>query len=471
MQKRSGYLTGSIGSTMLKTAVAMVPGTLAMVGYNLADAYYVGKLGTAPQAAMAYSLPVIMLLGCVFHGIATGISAPAAMLLGSDAREKAARLVSAGLLLLALCSIILGLLGINCIGWTFRQFGARGEALELVSGYMSIWYLGCVTGSLSMAGNNILIATGDSRWAGGMMIFGMTLNVILDPLLIFGYAGLPALGIRGAAIATVLAQLVAALMVLILLKKRYRLLIFRNWDLVWLPKLWRTVIRYAIPASIGMLLMPLGTAVITRITAHFGDAAVAGCGIAARIESFAFIFPMALGMSLMPMVGQNFGAQFYSRIRQCRRFAMHFAFLYLGAMAVIYFFAAPFMAGLFSTDPLVQRTAVLFLRIVPWGFGMIEIHRYSGFFFTGCAFPAAAAWLNALRILGLMLPLSFLALLLNSVAWLFIARLVGDVLAGSIGCWGAARLTSRFPPDGQAVPEAFTETPVLSFWLPRMRKT
>ena len=117
-------------------------------------------------------------------------------------------------------------------------------------------------------------------------------------------------------------------------------------------------------------------------------------------------------------------------------------------MAVIYFLAAPRLAGFFSDDPEVVKIMVWYLRIIPVGFGLIEIHRYSGFFFTGCGKPGVSAWLNALRILGLMVPFSLLALYFKSLIGVFAARLAADVIAGSVG-WAAAHyLTSRLPADG-----------------------
>ena len=94
---------------------------------------------------------------------------------------------------------------------------------------------------------------------------------------------------------------------------------------------------------------------------------------------------------------------------------------------------------------------IVYLRIIPWGFGLIEIHRYSGFFFTGCNYPHGSAWLSALRILGLLIPFSLLALWLKSLNGLFIARLAADLVAGAIGWLLVWRMTNSLPEDGQTV--------------------
>ena len=127
---------------------------------------------------------------------------------------------------------------------------------------------------------------------------------------------------------------------------------------------------------------------------------------------------------------------------------MRFAFWFLLVMAGIYFVFAPQLVRFFSADPGVQEIMVVYMRIIPFGFGMIEIHRYSTFFFTGCGRPGIAAWLNALRIAGLMIPFTLLALLLHSLNGVFLARLGADLIAGSIGLYCARRMTMHLPQDG-----------------------
>ena len=462
---KAAYTTGPIGKTMLMTAFSMLAGTLAMSGYNIADTYFVGQLGKIPLAAMGFTFPVIMLIGCVFRGLGVGVMTNAAQALGSGNNAKAGKLITSGLLLIFLVSLFFAVAGILCIESTFALFGANAEVMPDIRAYMTTWYLGCCTASLGMAGNDLLIAAGDSKIASFMMMCGMVLNVIFDPLFIMGFGPIPAMGIKGAAIATVLSQLVSALVVLLILGRRHGLIRIAPMPLTILRTTWAVIIRYAVPSTIGMLMMPLGSAVVTKITAYFGNTAVAASAAAGRLEMIAFIFPMALGIALLPMIGQNYGAWLYSRINQCRRFAMRFAFFFLLGMGVIYMLWAPSLVGFFSPDPEVQRIMVLYMRIIPIGFGMIEIHRYATLFLTGCAQPSVAAWLNAFRILGLMIPFSLLALWLNSLPMLFAARMLADVLAGALGCWMARGLTRSLPSDGRA-PYVYQKRPWYLSFLP-----
>ena len=450
-KKQAGYTRGPIGRTMIKTAFAMVPGTLAMSGYNLADAFFVGRLGREPLAAMGFTFPVIMFAWCIFHGLGIGVVTNTSQALGGGKKNKAAGLVECGLILSILLSLVIAVIGICSCEMIFRQFGAKGNTLDLVMAYMNIWFLGCVTGTLSGLGNSLLIAAGDAKRAAQMMMLGMILNAFLDPAMIFGFWIIPAMGIRGAALATVLSQMIAAVTVLTLVKNKHKLI---RWEKIPLRRMlasWSTIIRFAIPATIGMLMMPIGSAVITRITAEFGDAAVGAAAAAARVEAVAFVFPMAMGISLVPMIGQNYGARLYGRIRRIQRFSMRFAGIYLLVMAVIFFAMAPLISRWFSPDVEVQRIMTMCLRIIPWGFFAIEIHRYGGFLFTGSGRPSVSAWLNGIRMMGLLVPLSLLSLCFDNVSMLFYARLLADLLSGFLAWYAAKRLMKALPGNG-AIP-------------------
>ena len=435
------YTSGPIGSRMIRTAFAMLAGTLSMSGYNLADTYFIGRLeGSAPLAAMGFSLPVIMLIGCIFHGLGNGIMAITAQALGSRRKERAAAFVSAGLLLVAMFSVVLAVIGMATCRKLFLFFGATGEALYHVQTYMDIWFFGCFSGALAMAGNSLLIGVGDNKAASFSMMGGMIINVVLDPLFIFGWWIFPAMGIRGAVLATIGSQFCVMLYNLGRLIRKHHLLRFDPIPLKRLFPCWGMTMRYGIPAMLGMLMMPLASVVITKVTATFGDAAVAATAAAGRLEMVAFVFPMALGMTLVPMIGQNYGAKLYDRIRDCHRFSMRFAFWYLLILGILYVLFAPQLVRLFSRDAEVCRIMAECMRIIPLGFFAIEIHRYGTFFYTGCGRPNAAAWLNALRILGLMIPLTLLALVFNRLWLVFAARLAADLISGTISYLLSKRL-------------------------------
>lgn len=452
---RPTYTRGSIFKVMLTTAVSMIPGTLAISGYNIVDTYFVGRLGTDQLAAMGFTFPVVMIVGCIYHGLGGGVMTPVAQLLGAGRRDQAARMVTSGIVLFSVIGIAMSLAGIALIDPVFRRLGAKPELMPMIREYMTIWFLGSLSVALSGAGSHLLVSAGSPRIGGVMMMFGLVLNAVLDPLFIFGWKFVPARGIAGAAVATVIAQVASLALVTMILHFKLHL-IARLSALAPYPRVfnaWKTIFRYGIPAILGMVLNPAGMAVVTYAVAETGGkAAVAAVSAAGRLEAAAFVIPMSLGMSLLPIIGQNFGAKRYDRIDLCRRLSMRFAFLYLLAMSVVYYSCAPLAAHIFSEDPEVMRLMVRYLRIITWGFAFIEIHRYGTFFFTGTGRAKSGAALNIMRVVGLMVPFTLGALFFDSLDGVFSARLAADLLAGTIGCVLSMRLTKRLMRESRLAP-------------------
>lgn len=419
--------------TLFKMAVPMLAGTIAHNTYNLVDTMFVAKLGTVPLAAMGFTFPVVTLLIFISGGIGTGVTTLTSHALGRRDREEAQRMVTHGILLVFLVATVIAIAGFFSIKPVFTMLGADEKAMPYIKEYMSIWYLGALFMALPMMGNGILISLGDSKAASSFMVLGAILNCVLDPVMIYGLAGFPAMGMAGAALATVVAQALSTVWLIWLLAGKHKLLRLKNLSLTMFPRSCRRISDFAIPASLSMMLMPLASGVLTALISKFGNEAVAAVSAASRVEMFSFIIPMALGMSLVPFVSQNFGAGQIDRIYQARIYSIRFALLYGALIAAIMFFAAPILALIFTDDQNVIELFTLYLRIISFGFGMMEVHRYCGFFLTGIHHPVLSTLLNGFRVLVLLLPLSFLGSKVSGVRGVFTGRLLTDLLAGTVG--------------------------------------
>jgi len=433
-----------VTQTLFSMAFPMLAGTFAMNAYNLTDTWFVSRLGTLPLAAMGFTFPVVMLLTCVARGIGSGVTTLVSHAIGRHDRPDAMRLVTHGMVLTLGVTAVISAGGYLLIMPIFTALGADGSTLPLISAYMRTWYLGALSMTLPMIGNGILISAGDSKNASGLMILGTVLNVILDPIMIFGYLGCPAMGIRGAALATIISQAVSTVWLVVLLSRKHHLIAWIAPELGEFLASLRGITRFAVPSILSMILMPISATVITRILSGFGNEAVAAAGTAGRIEMFAFMIPMALGISLTPFVSQNFGARRMDRVREAQKVSTWFALGYGGFIAVVFFLTAPWLAAAFTRDPKVAGTLISYIRIICFGYGMMEVHRYCGFFLTGMHKPFSATVLNALRVLALLIPLSYLGAHFWGIIGVFGGRLMTDVLVGCIGLmWVSRVLKSR----------------------------
>ena len=426
-------IQGSVKLTMFRMAFPMLAGTIAMNAYNLADTWYVARLGTLPLAAMGFTFPIVMLLTFIAGGIGSGVTTLTSHALGRSDQKCASQTVTHGMVLMFLVAGLMSVAGYFSINWVFSMLGADAQTLPLIGQYMGTWYLGAVFMVLPMMGNGILISCGDSKAASRFILLGAVLNVILDPIMIFGWLGFPALGIFGAALATVISQAISTIWLFYLLSIKHRLLSFERGTLNGLLTTWRSILGFAIPGCISMMLMPVSSAVITGLVSRFGNVAVAACGAATRIESFAFVVPMALGMSMTPFVSQNFGAGRLDRIREAQSLSTRFALIYGGFIAIAFVLATPLFTWVFTSDPKVAEVLASYIRIISFGYGMMEVHRYSGFFLTGMHRPIAATGLNAVRVVVLLLPLSYAGMYFFGIRGIFAGRLITDLIVGTLG--------------------------------------
>jgi len=444
---------GPVGRLLFRLALPMLGGTFAMTAFNLADTYFVSRLGTLPLAAMGFTFPVVMFIACIVRGLGMGTTSVVSRVIGSGDHDTARHVTTHNLILAFLVVVVFSAAGLLTMDPVFRALGATDEVLPLIREYMVVWYAGIAFMVIPMMANDVIRATGDTVWPSLIMIFGSLVNVVLDPLLIFGLLGCPRLGLRGAALATVIARGTTLVASLLVLHRRHGLVEFALAPLRVMWASWRRVLHIGIPSSATNLLLPISTGVITRVVAGFGEEAVAACGAGGRMEMFAFMIPMALGVSLVPFIGQNWGAGRLDRVNLCRTYSNRFALYWGVCCAVGFMLVSNPMARLFSKDPRVVDILALYLSIIPLGYGMREIHRYVGFAFNAIGQPLSSAGINAMRVLGLLIPCTLLGARWLGLPGVFWGTVVADVAAACLALLWARwlfrniGLAQPVPPD------------------------
>lgn len=421
----------------------MLAGTFALNVYNLTSTWFVSRLGTNPLAAMSFTFPVVMLLGFALMSIGTGTMTVVAYSLGGGNQNKAARVTSHSVLLMLLFSFILCLGGIFTMRPLFSSLGASGEVLDLVCEYMTIWYLGMGIQCLQNMFTNIITCTGNTKVSAALMVTGTMLNLGISPFLIFGWCGFPFMGIRGAALATVISQVIILILSARILYKKHHLL---NADVKSRRRIlisWRRILNMGLPAVYSSIITPLSTAVITKLAAGFGTAAVAAIGVAGRIEMFSFMIPMSVGMTLTPFVAQNYGAGRLDRIKEAGKLTMSFAICYGLVMTFIFFLTIDKFAGFFSNDMDVTMALIKYIKITCICYGFLEVFRYCTFCMNGIQRPIFSAGLNTIRIIILLIPFVIIGAHFWGINGLFAGRMIADILASITGVIVVRKVINR----------------------------
>jgi len=425
--------SGPIGATLVRLSAPMLIGILAMMAFNVIDTYFVGRLGTMPLAAMTLTFPVVMVIGTFTLGLGVGAMVAISQGIGAGDQTRIRRYSTDALTLAGVCVAVLTTVGLATLEPLFRLLGATDAMMPFVEQYMVIWYPGMLCYIIPIVGNNVIRATGDTLTPSIVMIVGVAINAVLDPLLIFGWGPFPALGVAGAAIATVIARGITMVVVLWVLCFRDRLL-----GSLWpgyhdLLASWKTILRTGLPVAVSNAIIPVALGLITRIVTGFGAEVVAGFGVATRVEGFGLALVYALSTGLSPFVGQNFGAGRIDRIQKGLFLSKMFCLAWGVLLLVVFLLLGKALAARFDSNPAVVRAASLYLWIVSISLGLRAVHHIIWTALNVLGRPYDALFLEFLLAFGLWIPLAFIGSRLAEIGGLFgglsLANVVGGVAA------------------------------------------
>jgi len=428
---------GSVPRHLVRLATPMVWGILAMMAFNATDTWFVAQIGARELAAMSFTFPVVMILLSLGIGIMAGTSSVIARAIGARDGERVKRLATDAILLGITLSACLTALGLLTLEPLFRLLGADETLLPLVADYMSIWYAGYVFFLVPMVGVGAMRATGEMKLQSQLMVGAALLNLVLDPLLIFGWLGFPRLELQGAAIATVVARAVSMAAGAWILHYRLRLLHFAPPRPAGLWASWRRVLHVGGPAAGTNMIIPISTGIIVALVAEFGSAAVAGFGVATRVEGLSLVVFFAMSAVIGPFVGQNLGAGRHDRILEALRVSALFCIALGVVLAVVLGLGATLIARLFNDDPRVVEVASTYLRVVPVSYGAAGIVMVVNAAFNGLGRPLPAVAISLTRMLILYVPLAWAASRLVGVAGIFAAGSFANLALGAAAyAWG-----------------------------------
>lgn len=433
MKRRNKDLSeGNIRRQLFSLVWPMLFGMVGMVIFNLADTYFIGRLGVQELAAISFSFPVVMFINSLSQGIGIGTSSLISRHFIVTERHAVKMMASRALLLGFLVVLLFVITGLFTIRPLFTALGAGGVILGYVSDYMQIWYLGVPFVVFPMIGNNIVRATGDTFMPGMLMLTSAIINVILDPLLIFGYGFFPQMGIRGAALATVIARSVSFILILIILIRREKLLTTRLGQFKEILATWKKVLYVAGPAALGMLITPLSLGLITRILSGFGKEAVAAFGVASRVEMFALMVIASLGSVLIIFIGQNYSKHNFNRIFTALRYALGFSMVWGVLIFLILLLFGRNIAGVFTDDPRVIAIAASFFLIVGSSYGFQGLVMLGTASYNGLNRPCPAVFFSMLRMLFLYVPLAWTGAAFFALEGVFWAGFTANIISGTL---------------------------------------
>ena len=362
--QQTNLTEGSIKKALRQIAIPASIGFLFNTLFNVVDTYFAGQLSVAALAGLTISFPIFLITIALASGIGTGSTALAAIALGKKNHQEYHQIAKNALLLSLLVAVVLLIISPFAIPWLLQVSGGTGEAFDAGLAYMNVVIVGAVFQILNFTFNGLLSAQGNTKPFRNFLIIGFFLNLILDPMFIFGWFGLPELGTAGVALATVLVQVVGTFYLgfAFFRSSQYVKDMFKKAkiSLISLSQL----LKQGVPVSLNNATISIGIFIIQYYIYQFGSTeTIAGYGVAVRIEQIALLPTIGLNIATVALVGQNFGAQQWDRILQSIKQAVKYGLILLTVGLVIIYPFAPQLVGLFNADPVVIQEGANYLRI------------------------------------------------------------------------------------------------------------
>lgn len=435
MADRRDLTQGSIRAQLVRLAGPLSIGIVAMFSATLVDAYFLGRLGTQPLAAISYAFPVFFAVMSLAIGLAAGTGSVLSRAIGRGDRSRIVSLTTHSLVLAVIMGVVVAIIGTATIRPLFTLIGAEGGVLDDIVTYMRIWYYGLPLLVLAQVAGSILRANGDALVPSALMIATAAINIALDPILIFGGFGIEGMGMEGAAWAGFASRTVMPLVIIPVLLFRDRLINLSrtSWGEVFSS--WREIARVGVAAALGNAVNPVAIGVVTAIVAVYGDQVVAGFGVAGRLEGFAVIPMLALSGSIGPVAGQNWGANKFERVREAIRFGFIICLGWSVVVAVGFWFAADWLASQFSDSPIVVEEVSYYLWIVPITFAGYGITIVAAAAFNALGKPILGLGLYLVRSLIFYIPLALIATSFFDTTGVYASIAIANIFSGLVILW------------------------------------
>ncbi|REL29701.1 MATE family efflux transporter [Thalassotalea euphylliae] len=432
-------LADPVGPTLKNMTIPMIYGMVLLMTFNLVDTFFIGLLGTQPLAAVSFTFPITFTVLSLTIGLGIGTSAVIAKYLGAKDKETAKDNATSAMYLAAVIVSIVSGIGYYFTDEIFHLLGASDSLLPLIHDYMDIWYLGSVCLIGPMIGNAVLRASGDTRTPSIIMGSAGLINAVLDPLFIFGLGPIPAMGIKGAAIATLVSWLVGLALVLHILVNKRQLIHAHLIPINSLLKSCKGILHIGLPAAGANMLTPIAAAIMTAIIAGYGESAVAAFGVGSRIESIASLVVLAMSMTLPPFISQNFGAGNMARVEQAYRTSVKFVMIWQVLIYAILILISSWVADAFAKEQAVADLIKLFIYTLPLGYGLQGIIILTNSSFNALHKPIVALVLSVVRLFVCYVPLAYLGSYLYGLEGFFIGALLGNLVMAFISYYSFTR--------------------------------
>jgi len=407
-QKERDLTSGSISKNLWILAFPILTSNLMQAVFNLVDMFWVGRLGPVAIAAVAMCGSIMMIVMFVMMGIGAGTTAVVARAIGAKNKQKAEKAAMQSLILGFWTALFFSIIGYFLSAPILTALGADPAVVSIGTGYMQIIFLGVIVIVYMFLISAVLQGAGDAATPMLILVVSTLINIVLDPILIFGWLGFPKMGVNGAALATVIAEGIGSLIALeVLLNGRSRLQVHFSKIRSDLKTMF-LILKIGMPASLQMTLRGLVGIALIYVVSKFGTTALAAYGIGMRLNMLALMPGFALAMAAGTLMGQNLGAKKPDRARASAWAAVFYYAAFLVVIGTWFVVFAPQVIAFFNNDPTVVAIGTSYFRITTWGYLFVAIGVVLSRALAGAADTVAPMIITFISLWLVQIPLAFI---------------------------------------------------------------
>ena len=425
----------NIPTLIRQIAIPSSIGTLFQTLYNIVDVKFAGLISPDAITAIAKSFPIYFIIIGFTAGLSIGVTALISNAIGKNDEKKASLLLAQAILTSLIISFLVTLVGIYGTGPILKFLKTNPEIIFYAKDYMDIIFLGASLFFLQLTINSFLVSRGDTKSLRNILIITFFLNLVLNPIFIYGLYFIPAMGIKGIALATLCSQLFGLIYIILKVNKT-NLKKFLNPE-CFIPKynLQKEILSQTIPATISMMLIGLGVFVLLFYVSTYGDYSAGGYGAAIRFEQLFLLPVLGLNASTLALVGQNFGAMNFVRIHETYTRSIFYGTLFMGICGLLIFFSSDYIMYFFSDNDEIIFYGSTYLKIAAFAGPCYPIFFISSALLQGLKKPNYQMVINLMRMVILPvfgLSVAVLYLHVNFTTMFLVVLTINYVFAAAV---------------------------------------
>ena len=403
----------NIPKLIRKIAVPASVGTLFQTLYNVVDSFFAGKISPEALSALSKSFPIYFIIVGTCIGVTVASTSLIANSIGESNEEKTLNYFTHSIYYGIIVSIIIAFIGLTYADNIFDIMVTSPEVKSLGLEYTNIIFIGSAVFILVVCLNALLHAEGDTKTYRNLLILSFFLNIILNPIFIFGFLFIPAMGVKGIAIATIISQFISLLIIFlkILKNKRVKQLVSKHFN----PKFeyFKNLLFQSVPITVSISASSFAFTVVITYVGNFGEYAVAGYGAGERFVHVMLLPVLGLNTAIVSIIGQNFGANNYDRIKEAYYTAIKYGVSIMIISGFIVYFIADIIIGVFSNNLNVIESGKQYLKIQTFAFPAYTIFFMCNGFFIGLKKAEYAMASNLIRNFAIPVIVYYIAIKLT----------------------------------------------------------